>query len=319
MNKEKSAEEKDKFAIELIKRIKDGNLSALENFFQLYSDDIYNFPIRNFQFNEDEAGDFYLFVFERLKDGRKLSKFSGKSKFRTWFFSVLKNFSIDYLRWKNNHSINESPQGDVNRIENLIYENQTEDDPVTHEIMDSLNSVIADLSDYDRIVFKLVFIFYTFLTENEMKTLQSISGLTQNEIMKTINNLKEIALEKAENISAYEESANRTFIEIVKIERKLNSFFEEHPTLSINSGEWNEAYDNKDYPFEINEMICKLMKKKKSHANILLQYNKNMGGIRVPYKNIAKLLKTTDKVVSVQYLRIMQKLDQRLANIGIFY
>lgn len=319
MEKKIEPEEKDNLAVHLIKKIKNEDDEALKEFFHTFSDDIYNFPIRNFQFNEDEAGDFYLFVFERLKDGKKLKKFAGKSKFRTWFFSVLRNFSIDYLRWKNNRTIYELPQGDIEKMENLIYEYHHENENEIEELMDSLELVLDELTDYERIVFKLVFIFYTFINENDMKILQSISGKSRKEIIKTINKLKETAIEKSDNVSGYEESANRLFMDIIKLEKKIRSFFDDNPQLEKNIFEWNENYENSNYPLEINEIISKLMKKKKAHANILLQYNKNMGGIRVPYKNIASLLKTTDKIVSVQFLRIIQKLDQRLVNSGFFY
>ena len=47
----------------LIEKCAQGDISALQEFFQQYSLDIYNFPIRVFYLSEDEASDFFLYAF----------------------------------------------------------------------------------------------------------------------------------------------------------------------------------------------------------------------------------------------------------------
>ena len=83
---------------QLVSDAGNGNSEALKNFFEIYSEDIYNFPIRVFHLSEDDASDFYIYAFERLKSGRRLQSFGGKSSFKTWFYSVLRNLLIDWKR-----------------------------------------------------------------------------------------------------------------------------------------------------------------------------------------------------------------------------
>ena len=90
--------ERDEKVQALLAGIQKQNPDALAQFFEEFSDDIYNFPMRMFRFNEDEASEFYLYAFEHLRDGRKIASFQGKAKFTTWFYAVLRNLTIDFLR-----------------------------------------------------------------------------------------------------------------------------------------------------------------------------------------------------------------------------
>ncbi len=72
---------KDK-TIDLVSRCGDGEEEALRQFFEIYSEDIYNFPMKIFHLSEDDAGDFFIYAFERLKTGSRFGSFKGKSSFR---------------------------------------------------------------------------------------------------------------------------------------------------------------------------------------------------------------------------------------------
>ena len=59
----------------ILEGIRRNDQKSMSEFFELYSDMIYAFPIRFYNFSEDEAGDFYLYVFEHLCNGKKTSEF----------------------------------------------------------------------------------------------------------------------------------------------------------------------------------------------------------------------------------------------------
>lgn len=61
-------------------------------------------------------------------------------------------------------------------------------------------------------------------------------------------------------------------------------------------------------------MIQSLMKKKKKQQSLLLHQKKSLLSIRVPYKDLGELLKSTQGVLSVQLIRIVEKLSQSLTN-----
>ena len=83
---------------ELVRRCGHKDREALQDFFERFSRDIYNFPMKVFHLDEDAASDFYLYAFERLKDGGRFQSFEGRSSFRTWFYTVLRNLVIDWMR-----------------------------------------------------------------------------------------------------------------------------------------------------------------------------------------------------------------------------
>ncbi len=304
--------------MEIIRELRLGDNAVLEDFFNLYSDDIYNFPIRNFRFSEDEAGDFYLFVFEKLQDGEKLRKFEGKSSFRTWFFRVLRNFTIDFIRFKRSRSIQERVINNEEVLESLVVDSFDQEKILDNPIMDVIDSMVDELSPYDRVLFKLVFVLYTFFSEEEIQYLIKLSGKKREDIVIFISDLKEEGLKKNREYSAYEESVSALYLDILRLEKNLRSFFEDHLDLEKDPSSWSENYENPQYPPEIIDLIQKLARKKQTHGRMVLQYRKTIGGIRAPYKKISELLKTTDKVASVQFLRILQKLDQKLTNSGFF-
>ena len=61
-------------------------------------------------------------------------------------------------------------------------------------------------------------------------------------------------------------------------------------------------------------MIQSLMKKKKKQQSLLLHQKKSLLSIRVPYKDLGDLLQSTQGVLSVQLIRIVEKLSQSLTN-----
>jgi len=311
-------EKKETQVVEIIRELRLGDNAVLEDFFNLYSDDIYNFPIRNFRFSEDEAGDFYLFVFEKLQDGEKLRKFEGKSSFRTWFFRVLRNFTIDFIRFKRSRSIQERVINNEEVLGNLVVDSFDQEKMLDNPIMDVIDSMVDELTPYERVLFKLVFVLYTFFSEEDIQYLIKISGKKKDDIVVLISDLRDEGLKKTKEHSAYEESVSFIFMDILRLEKILQSFFEDHRDLENNPSSWSENYENAQYPPEITDLIQKLARKKKTHGNMVLHYRKTIGGIRAPYKKISELLNTTDKVASVQFLRILQKLDQKLTNSGFF-
>ena len=54
----------------LVQSCATGNQESLKKFFEEFSEDIYNFPIRVFHLEEDDASEFFIYAYERLKSGK---------------------------------------------------------------------------------------------------------------------------------------------------------------------------------------------------------------------------------------------------------
>jgi len=301
----------------LLKGISENNPEDLRKFFELFSDDIYNFPIRYYNLTEDDAGEFYLYAFEHLKNGKKIASFKFKSKFTTWFFSVLRNLLIDFLR-RNKHKLKilplykvDSDGNQVNVIDNIpdleqAKEENSQESEIFHHFTASLNS----LKIYNRVLFKLAFIHYIDFNEEELTWLCDFNKMEKGKMLSTLSRLKEIGLEKSHEVRDIEDKLTSNFMAISNYENKIDNFFKDHPSLKNDSENWTEHYENSTLPPELVTWIQTLMKKRKKHIALLQSQKKSLLCTRLPYKYFSSLLNASDGVLSVQLLRVIEKLNE---------
>jgi RNA polymerase sigma factor (sigma-70 family) len=200
--KEEILFEESKEFLELIDQCKKQNSDALERFFELYSIDIYNFPIKVFQFSEEEAGDFFLFAFERLRDGKRFKTFRGESSFKTWFYSVLRNLVMDWIRAnKKSKVLQFYHYGSLTEVENEIFDElKSEDQIESNQIKNLFYQTIDSFDEESRIIFKLVYIFYLNLDERDIQILKDKYHKSGYEIFKFVLETKEYLVNKKPKI-----------------------------------------------------------------------------------------------------------------------
>ena len=109
---------------ELVKLCAKGDEASLKLFFEYFSEDIYNFPVKVFHLSEDDAGEFFIYAFERLKSGKRFQTYVGKSAFKTWFYSVLRNMLIDWKRTKKEIKTNPNYRVNSEGVEYSTIENE---------------------------------------------------------------------------------------------------------------------------------------------------------------------------------------------------
>ena len=133
----------------------------------MYSDILFILSLLKFyHFSEDEAGGFYLFVFEHLQDGKRLSCFKGHSKFSTWLYSVLRNLAIDFLRHQkekldvSSYLKIDSNGNLVNAIEDIPDDQYMPQDEKEKEDFQKLNDQLQQIKMSQRILFKLTYIHF---------------------------------------------------------------------------------------------------------------------------------------------------------------
>lgn len=214
---------KDK-TLDLVTRCGEGDEAALKLFFESYSEDIYNFPMKIFHLSEDDAGDFFLYAFERLKTGARFSSFKGKSSFRTWFYSVLRNMLIDWQRTK--RELKMTNLGKINK-EGKEYAT-IEDEPdlrpdlveEAQELTKHFHQVLGEIGVEKRVIFKLSYIYYLNLDEEEIQFLIEKTNLGVEEIKKKILGLRsELSKREEENIRM-EDKITSLYLNILELKEK---------------------------------------------------------------------------------------------------
>ena len=302
----------------ILERIREEDQKAMSEFFELYSDTIYSFPMRFYNFSEDEAGDFYLYVFEHLQNKKKLLSFKGESKFSTWFYSVLRNLTIDFLR---SHKENIKTVSYLRIDENGEFKNAVEEIPDKNEdefifekdLFKQFEEALNKLKIAQRTIFKLTYLHFFHIEPDELDWIYEQSGLTREKILEEIHQLKTLALEKVSQVKPFEHKLNVSFNNIMLMEERLFSFFKENPQAPQEKEKWNEHYQNSRLPPEVIEMVQKLNKKRKSHVRLLLKQKKSFLSIRVPCKRVSLLTGVKEGVLSVQLIRIIDKIIRSLS------
>src|SRR5271156_5641631 len=82
----------------LIRRCLAGELDAAKEFQEQYGELIYGYPIRVYRVPADEAGDFYVFAFDRGRIFRRVRTYEGRAPFRAYLLGFVLDDLV--LEWK---------------------------------------------------------------------------------------------------------------------------------------------------------------------------------------------------------------------------
>ncbi|NCN08956.1 MAG: RNA polymerase sigma factor [Leptospira sp.] len=286
---------------QLVSDAGNGNSEALKNFFEIYSEDIYNFPIRVFHLSEDDASDFYIYAFERLKSGRRLQSFGGKSSFKTWFYSVLRNLLIDWKRTIKEVKIQSITRTNVDGKEYNTIEDES--DPLLPEkekaleISEQFLENLSEIKIESRAIFKLSYIFYLQLEKDEVEYILDKTKINLLE-------LKNWILETRSSLSNKEEDIN-------KLEDKITSIY--LSILELKEQQITEPIEDSKSNLPIVDKIgASLQKKYEQRRKLIERKQKGHFLSRTPYKEVAQLLGISEGGVSVTLIRVVEKLQKKI-------
>ncbi|MBX7057228.1 MAG: sigma-70 family RNA polymerase sigma factor [Leptospirales bacterium] len=284
---------------ELVAHCGQGDRAALRTFFDRFAEDIYNFPIKVFHLDQDAGSDFFLYAFERLKDGGRFRSFQGRSSFRTWFYTVLRNLVIDWMRTIRevdtvNVSRSDERGNEVRSIE-LAPDPRSlgdDEDPLPAELGERLGGLPIEL----RIVFKLSFIYYMELQDDELQYALSRSGLSQTDLLRQLADLRhELSERELKNLGA-EDKITSLYLSIRDLKQKRDRLLSQADTERGNDAG------------ELERIERSIGKKYAQRDRLLLRKGRGRFIVRTPYKLIGQLLKLPEGSVSVQMMRTLERL-----------
>lgn len=277
-----------------------GDEAALRKFFEIYSKDIYNFPIRVFHLSEDDASDFYIYAFERLKSGKRFNSFVGKSSFKTWFFSVLRNLLIDWQRTKRELKIQSVKKVNKDGVEYNSIEDEPDRKPEAlsraEAVAQKFQSVLHEVKLENRVIFKLSFIYYLHLDSEEIQYIATKNQLTIEDVKLEILNLREQLSDKEEINLKMEDKITSIYLNILELREQRKS----------------KASGNSTEEVHLQEKIDHSLAKKYEQRRKLID-RKNRGHflVRTPYREISRILGISEGGVSVTLLRVMEKIQKK--------
>ncbi|GBF51758.1 RNA polymerase sigma factor, sigma-70 family [Leptospira ryugenii] len=291
--------------LEIVRLCGQGDAESLRIFFDIYSKDIYNFPIRVFHLSEDDASDFFIYAFERLKTGKRFTSFVGKSSFKTWFYSVLRNLLIDWQRTKRElkmQSINKVNKDGIeySTIEDepdLRQEKLNQAEEVSHAFQLALNEVKLE----NRIVFKLSFIYYLHLDTEELDFIAQKNAISTSEVKQQILALRSYLADREEENIKQEDKITSLYLNILDLkEQKKNKLGQN----AKNEEKWKERIEHS------------LHKKYEQRKKLIDKKHKGHFLVRTPYREISRILGISEGGVSVTLLRVMEKIQKKMNQLG---
>ncbi len=286
--------------LKIVNKCGKGDEAALRKFFDIYSQDIYNFPIRVFHLSEDDASDFYIYAFERLKSGKRFNSFVGKSSFKTWFFSVLRNLLIDWQRTKRELKIQSLKKVNKDGIEYNTIEDEPDRKPEAlsraEAVSEKFQSILHDVKLENRVVFKLSFIYYLHLDPEEIEYIAKKNNQTIEDVRIEILGLREQLSDREEDNIKLEDKITSLYLNILDLKQQKKS---------RSAGESSED-------IQITERLeNSLAKKYEQRRKLINKKNKGLFLVRTPYREIARILGVSEGGVSVTLLRVMEKIQKK--------
>lgn len=290
--------------LSLVKECGEGKEPALIRFFEHYSQDIYNFPIRVFHLTEDDASDYYIYAFERLKTGKRFKSFIGKSSFKTWFYSVLRNLLIDWQRTKRELKIQSVSKTSSEGKEYKTIEDEpdlkTEAMERAQDVTDQFNEILSSMRIESRVVFKLSFIYYLHFDPDEIKFVCEKNGMTEEHLLSEILSLRESLCEREKENLKMEDKITALYLNILDLkDQKKNKGQGE----SVEAVYYKERFDHA------------LEKKYEQRKRLLDKKQKGHFLVRTPYREISRILGISEGSVSVTLLRILEKMEKKMQNL----
>ncbi len=163
-----AGDRREEVAVELIRRLQDGDRDAVDDLVRLYSDPVYAFIYRMMG-DADDADD--LFQETWIRAVRALPGFRGESKLTTWLYRIAMNCCRDAAR-----SRARRPTVPLEEVENLLARDP-DVDPIRLLTAREVRTMLAELPQAMREV--VVLKFYHDLTETEIA---SIAGCPEGTV-----------------------------------------------------------------------------------------------------------------------------------------
>ncbi len=290
----------------LVQSCATGNQESLKKFFEEFSEDIYNFPIRVFHLEEDDASEFFIYAYERLKSGKRFHTFVGKSGFKTWLYTVLRNMLIDWKRNKRELKIVSSVKVNSEGVEYYSIENEPDTKFDRQKEADSVSEkfreLLTEIKMESRIIFKLAYIYYMNLDADEIEYLLEKTGLSKEELQKEIISIRDILSDKEIQSLQSEEKIASLYMNILELKQLQEK---EKPIV------FNDNLPNYD------KVQISIQKKYEQRRKLIEKKSKGNFITRTPYRVIAKILNIPEGSVSISLQRVLEKIQKKIVKYEI--
>lgn len=282
---------------ELVTRCLAGEPEAIDEFQRLYGPLIYTYPMRVYRMPPEDAGDFYVFVFEKGRVFRRMQTYAGRTALR----SYLAGFVLDnlVLEWKRGmHEIETVP---IDTLHEFAYP----DDGGPSGALPSLNEILAPVDGSKAVMLKLLFIEDCELQADDLRRLVDISGRPLPDLLSALDRLREHVRDREERQKHIEDELDAVQAWIALYERRARQIAD--TLIHLPSGSSKRAR----LASERAELERKVGRRQQQRAALVARLQRRK--VTAPYKDIAALLNMTVGTVASQLSRLRKELAANTA------
>lgn len=296
-----------------------GDTIARCHFQETYGEDIYNFPVKIYGLSIEEAGDFYLYVFDRDRIFTRLKTFAGRNniQFRTFLsFYVLKHLFIEWRRnCKEIETISlQMPIDDADDTHKTLEDFLP--DPVASDRIDS-ESILArkssetlnSLAPEDRLYLKLLSLVECNLSPEEVRLLAKISERTIGDTLVLLAEVQNNLKRKDEKVARLRDELDSVWGWIILRQKELQEISKKACSLSAAEN----IVDTEKLLAQKHILEQALAKRTRQHERLVDEIQTYK--LTTPYRDIARLLNSTIGTVYARIFRLREhvarKLDER--------
>ena len=291
----------------LIGRCLTGDVEAATEFQARYGELIYGYPMRVYRVPADEAGDFYVFAFERGRIFRRVRTYEGRAPFRAYLLGFVLDDLV--LEWKRG----------VREIETVSIETLGElpdpgaaDRATTNEggLMDSttFRQMLGDLSPSKSVVMKLLYVEDYEFQPSEVRYLAQVSGCDVPEVLDRIDRLRSTVREREAGLKRMEDALDAVQAWIQLYERRVQRISDDLSALPPTSMAAERLRE------ERLQLERKIQRRRQQRTKLLAQAQRRK--VTAPYKDIAAMLNTSIGNIGSQIARLRRELLTKVGSVG---
>jgi RNA polymerase sigma factor (sigma-70 family) len=292
-----------------------GDHEARFRFQEEYGEDIYNFPIKIYRLAEEEAGGFYLYVFDNERIFTRLRTFEGRNniQFRTFLsYYVLKHLFLEWQRTRKNIEtvslsapIDTASDGESRTLEDVLpSQSHLEVRPEEFAAASSTSAIWNSLTTEERLDLKLLSLSDCELDPGDLRLLAQNSGRSVIDSLAVVAEVQASLRRKDAKLTKLADELDSVWGWIL-LRQKDWQQIEEKILLMKTQGNAAEQLALRRQQEEIEHALTKRYQQR---TRILEELRATK--MTTPYKDIARLLNLTVGTVSSRICRLRQRLMQ---------
>ena len=290
-----------------------GDATARRQFQEEFGEAIYNFPVKICGAPQEEAGDYYLYVFDRDRIFLRLKTFAGREniQFRTFLsYYVLKHLFLDWRRTRKEidtislHTPLEDSSDDNRILEDLLpgtIRNDSGDQQLTERAANLLNALPPE----DQLLLKLLTLLEDNLSPEEIRLLATISKRTIHDTLVLLAEIHDDLKRKDEKAVHLSDALNAVWGWIVLRQKELQKINQQLRFLSTVASivDTEKLFARKQ---ALEHTLAKRLRQREQLVEELRKYK-----LTTPYRDIARLLNSTASAVSSHVFRVREQLVRK--------